>query len=293
MLAAASVYDNSALVFSVSSAGVLTPVPGSPFATGHWPESVSFSPSGGLLAVANAYGDSVSMFSVHASTAEPSAQITSPSDGATYTLGQLVYASFGCLEGAGGPGLASCIGTVPNDTPIDTTTLGQHTFTVTGTSTNGQQATSTATYTVQPNNQIAVSHVSSQADGTTNFQVKVPGPGTIDMLQTAWDDNLVSGVTPQATGAGPLPPALHRFVFARASAPVTSGDTVSITVAPYAVGKELVNRHRYRVTLRLWVTYTPTGGTQTSVGFYGLHLGSGCAAATSNGGRTKTNCSGN
>jgi hypothetical protein len=45
---------------------VLTQVPCSPFATGHEPQSVAFSPSGALLATANTVDGTVSMFSVNA-----------------------------------------------------------------------------------------------------------------------------------------------------------------------------------------------------------------------------------
>jgi uncharacterized repeat protein (TIGR01451 family) len=52
-------------VFTVSPAGALTPVPGSPFAAGGVsPKSVAFSPSGRLLATANYSSDSVSVFDV-------------------------------------------------------------------------------------------------------------------------------------------------------------------------------------------------------------------------------------
>jgi hypothetical protein len=47
---------------------------------------------------------------------------------------------------------------------------------------------------------------------------------------------------------------------------------VRIVVSPNAQGRLLVARHRYRVTLRLWVSYTPTGGHQRDIGYYGLHL---------------------
>lgn len=33
-----------------------------------------------------------------------------------------------------------------------------------------------------------------------------------------------------------------------------------------------VTHHRYRVTLRLWISYTPTHGRQRDIGDYGLHL---------------------
>jgi hypothetical protein len=35
----------------------------------------------------------------------------------------------------------------------------------------------------------------------------------------------------------------------------------------------LVHHHRYLVTLRVWVTYTPIGGHPRSIGMDGLHLG--------------------
>jgi 6-phosphogluconolactonase (cycloisomerase 2 family) len=47
-----------------SPLGATTQVPGSPFATGAGPDSVTFSPSGQLLATANYTDDTVSMFSV-------------------------------------------------------------------------------------------------------------------------------------------------------------------------------------------------------------------------------------
>ena len=51
-------------MFSVGSGGALTEVAGSPFATGHFPRSVAFSPSGELLATANANDNTASVFSV-------------------------------------------------------------------------------------------------------------------------------------------------------------------------------------------------------------------------------------
>jgi 6-phosphogluconolactonase len=48
----------------LASSPVFTQVSGSPFATGSGPESVTFSPSGGLVATANGVGNTVSVFSV-------------------------------------------------------------------------------------------------------------------------------------------------------------------------------------------------------------------------------------
>jgi hypothetical protein len=60
----------------------------------------------------------------------PDISITSPSAG-PYTLLQTVAAAYGCTDG--GSGLASCQGTVAGGASIDTSSVGEHTFTVNAT----------------------------------------------------------------------------------------------------------------------------------------------------------------
>ena len=79
---------------------------------------------------------------------QPSATIRSPASGATYNQGQTVAADYSCSAGANGGVLQSCVGPVPNGSPIDTATAGRHTFTVTATDTDGQTASTTNAYTV-------------------------------------------------------------------------------------------------------------------------------------------------
>ena len=196
----------------------------------------------------------------------PSVQINSPTSGATYTLGQQVDAAYGCREGADGPGLSSCKGTVAAGQRVDITTVGRHTFTVTAASKDGQTATRTITYTVPaPNNQFTVSRIKTHRNGTITLNVKIPGPGAIDVLETAWKDNL-------ASAAVLLQPAPRRFVVARAHKTAPQATTLKLRVTPNKHGKRLVRHHTYRVTLRLWVSYTPTGGRSRKQGFHGLHL---------------------
>ena len=80
----------------------------------------------------------------------PRVTIATPSQGARYTRGQHVVSSFSCSEGAGGPGIKSCLDQngEASGAAIDTSTPGQHTFTVTATSTDGLTAQSRVTYTV-------------------------------------------------------------------------------------------------------------------------------------------------
>jgi hypothetical protein len=68
-----------------------------------------------------------------------------------------------------------------------------------------------------------------------------------------------------------LQPAARRFVIARHHKTAPDATTLKLRVTPNKTGKRLV-RHTYRVTLRLWVSYTPTGGRFCKQGFYGLHL---------------------
>ena len=78
-------------------------------------------------------------------TGTPSATvtITTPANGATYVLGEVVNANYSCS------GIFSeCAGTVTNGTPIDTSSLGTKTFTAEADVTSGPTATASSTYTV-------------------------------------------------------------------------------------------------------------------------------------------------
>jgi hypothetical protein len=81
-------------------------------------------------------------------TTAPAVTISTPLDGATFVKGQTVAAAYSCQDEAGGSGLASCTGTVANGAPVDTSTVGSHTFTVTGADFAGNSATATSTYNV-------------------------------------------------------------------------------------------------------------------------------------------------
>jgi hypothetical protein len=103
------------------------------------------------------------------------------------------------------------------------------------------------------------------ANGSVHFDLTLPGPGHIDVLETAWQFN-------QAHAAAVLlQPAAGRFVFSRAHLDSSGAKTIRVTVKPNAGGSQLVHHYRgRRLRIRLWVTFQPAGGLPRSVGTYGI-----------------------
>lgn len=79
----------------------------------------------------------------------PEATIVSPGVNATYQQGEHVLAVYSCADNPGGSGLKSCVGDLPNGTPIDTSVPGTYEFTVTATDIAGYTQGSTVSYTVE------------------------------------------------------------------------------------------------------------------------------------------------
>ncbi len=75
----------------------------------------------------------------------PQITIAAPIDHGVFYLGQPVPASYSCFDSGG---VLSCTNPVANGQNIDTSSLGQKTFTVTATDLEGNHASATATYTV-------------------------------------------------------------------------------------------------------------------------------------------------
>ena len=77
----------------------------------------------------------------------PTIAVTTPSKGAVYTPGQVVYASYTCTDA--GSGVSACSGTVANGALIDTSgSTGVKTFVANATDTAGNASSSPITYSV-------------------------------------------------------------------------------------------------------------------------------------------------
>jgi hypothetical protein len=74
----------------------------------------------------------------------PTITITAPAG--AYTQGQLVNAAYTCTDG--GSGVASCVGTVPSGSPVDTRLSGPHSFVVDATDAVGNHSQLVSSYTV-------------------------------------------------------------------------------------------------------------------------------------------------
>jgi hypothetical protein len=73
------------------------------------------------------------------------ASIATPQDGASYSLNQVANADYTCDDPSG---VQQCSGTVPNGSPIDTSTAGRHVFDVNSLDSPGNAGTRSVSYTV-------------------------------------------------------------------------------------------------------------------------------------------------
>jgi len=262
------------------SAGTLTAVPGSNTITltgGKLAGGASCTVSAGVTSSApgvvqnsvggvtsgsgNGSGDTQSL----TVAANPTVTLTSPKDGSTFDFGQKVIAHYSCAEGTLGPGLTACSGDADNGTPIDTSTAGPQTFSVSAISNDGAVVTTTVNYTVRPDNHFTVSVVKVHRDGSLGIAVKVPGPGKVAVLESAPIANLAAVTHLPGPGKG-------RFAFGSTKLSVTDAGTFRLTVKPTRKGTQLVRKHHTKVLVRLEVLYTPTGGLGRLVSVGGVFV---------------------
>jgi hypothetical protein len=188
--------------------------------------------------------------------AAPQVWLPLPSNGAVYTVGQVVHSYFQCADGAGGPGLKSCANQdgQPSGGAVDTSTPGAHTFAVTAISQDGLMSSVSVVYQVVQGP--TVSNVQALRGGVVTLRVTVYGAGAVDAISTASFRSFALG----ARAADGIPPPLGSFVFGRSRATATGAQTLSLRVPLSQAGKLLMRDHR-RAAIQLLVYYTTPGGT--------------------------------
>ncbi len=201
----------------------------------------------------------------------PTISIVTPRRGAVYKFGRSVRANYSCHEASGGPGIQSCSGPVASGSRLNTSRAGRRSFTVVAKSKDGLTTVRTVRYRVRPDSRFTLTDLKLDAsDGSVTFSLKLPGPGVVDVLETARKSNETTTGKSAAAAPPQVPPG--RFVFARLHLNRSTGGMIGVVVNPNKRGTRLVHHHRGKVFIRLWVTYTPTGGSPNTIGRRGLLL---------------------
>ena len=124
-----------------------------------------------------------------------------PPNLATYSVGQIVTANYSCSDPSG---VAACTGPVPSGTAIDTSTAGNHTFTVNATDSLGNHSSQSVTYSVVniPVVKVHGGTATSAPGGTVPFTVSITKPptgGNVTMSYQTQDDTATAGVNYTST----------------------------------------------------------------------------------------------
>jgi hypothetical protein len=199
-------------------------------------------------------------YTVTSSVSLAPVSIEVPRQGASYRLGQVVSARYSCVAGTTGPALTLCVGSVRAGRPINTRTLGRHTFSVSATNDQGESTTEAISYKVVPtSNRFVVKSLRDAGSGVATLRLVLPGPGSVTVAATAWN-------------AAPGAPSRH-VAYGRARVGARRGGTLVIAVVPSAAGRALLARHGARPMVSLRVTYTPTGAKPRALLLKPLRVG--------------------
>ncbi len=128
--------------------------------------------------------------------AGPTVTIVTPAEGATFTQGSPVNASYSCSD----PSLVvDCVGTVADGAPLNTSAVGNFTFTVVAHDTPGNTTTITRNYSVEP----VTVPVGGETPPTLVLTLGTPGAFTqfIPGLAREYTTTMTASVTSTAENA--------------------------------------------------------------------------------------------
>jgi hypothetical protein len=197
--------------------------------------------------------------SASAAPSPPTVEITSPVNGASYSYGQLVIASYACVDGAGGTGIVACAGPVASGRPLSTTPAGEHSFTVTATSADGQTAASSSTYTV---NGVALSGHPTSHGATVTDEMTCYGSAGQSCMTT---EQLTTNEKPSKGQRVAVTARKHKrrtAIVATKRIAIKAGDTASVTITLNGTGKRLL-KHFGKLPVTLAISLAQNGQHQT------------------------------
>jgi hypothetical protein len=141
--------------------------------------------------------------------ADPTVAITAPTDGAEVERDGVLLADFSCADEAGGSGVASCTGDVRGGQPVDTSTPGPHTFTVTAVDRAGNETTAEVGYVVtvhQPDVRLGGARRTTantvRAGRSLSFVVQVANAGNVPDRFTLRAQGTAKGLAVSFRGGG-------------------------------------------------------------------------------------------
>ena len=175
----------------------------------------------------------------------PQAHLNSPAEGATYTQGQSVPADYTCEDETGGSGISRCEGTTANGQPIDTSSLGPHSFDVLAVDRAGNSSTVTHHYMVVPG---GVADLTIEKTATPAN----PRPGdTVTYTLTALNQG--NNVARDVSITDALPTGVS---FVSATAPcLENASTVTCEIGSLAASEQ--RSYEIRVTVDQWGNANP------------------------------------
>lgn len=137
------------------------------------------------------YGGTIGIVAV---TGSITPAIAAPADGSIYRRGQVIKATYSCGAGATGAELVSCSAPKADGSPVDTSSVGSHTFTVTAHAQAGETVSQTVSYTVAGPPSASSIKLKGLASATPQLTLGLAG-GAPDRAITAFTISLPPGLT--------------------------------------------------------------------------------------------------